>query len=143
VKPWLRRLLLGAGILVASLVVLALTASVVVRWIAIHRAEWDFPPPGRLVEFDGRSSHIYCTGQGSPTILLESGLDDRGSWGWDHLRDDLSRVSRVCAYDRAGTTWSERREGPRDREDPRDAERIADELHALLAAAAEPPPYVW
>ena len=88
-------------------------------------AERDFALPGRLVEFDGRRSHIYCTGQGSPTILLESGLDDRGSWGWDHLRAALSQVSRVCAYDRAGTIWSEPREGPRD------AERIAGELHAL------------
>ena len=63
-------------------------------------------------------------------------MDDRGSWGWDHLRDELSQVSRVCAYDRAGIIWSEPREGPRD------AERIADELHALLVAASEAPPYV-
>jgi pimeloyl-ACP methyl ester carboxylesterase len=136
VKKWLRRLVLGSGILVVGLVLLALTASLVVRQIAVHRAKRDFPPPGRLVETDGRLSHIYCTGQGSPTILLESGLDDRGSWSWAGIRDELSQVSRFCAYDRAGTMWSEPREGPRD------AERIAGELHALLAAASEPPPYV-
>ncbi len=135
-KKWLRRLIYGAGILVVGLVFLALTASIVVRQVAVHRATRDFPPPGRLVELDGRHSHIHCTGSGSPTILLESGLDDRGSWGWDHMLDELSQVSRVCAYDRAGIIWSEPREGPRD------AERIADELHALLAAASEPPPYV-
>ena len=27
---------------------------------------------------------------------MESGLDDRGSWGWDHLIDDLPQVSTVC-----------------------------------------------
>jgi len=135
-RRWLRRLVRVLGVLVSSLVLLALTASLVVRQIAVHRAKRNFPPPGRIVEIDGRVSHIYCTGQGSPTILLESGLDDRGSSSWAAIRGELSKVSRVCAYDRAGTLWSEPREGPRD------AERIASELHALLAAAAEPPPYV-
>ena len=67
---------------------------------------------------------------------LESGLDDRGSWSWAGIQDELSQISRVCAYDRAGMLWSEPREGPRD------AERIAGELHAILAAASEAPPYV-
>ncbi|MEX1183582.1 MAG: alpha/beta hydrolase [Gemmatimonadota bacterium] len=132
----IRRLVFGTGILVVGLVLLALTASLVLRQIAVHRAKRDFPPPGLLVEIDGRQSHIYCTGHGSPTIILESGLDDRGSWSWAGIRDELSLMSRVCAYDRAGTVWSEPREGPRD------AERIAGELHTLLAAASEPPPYV-
>lgn len=136
IKKWLRRLMLGGGILIAALIVLALTVSLVVRQVAVRKAERDFPPPGRLVEFGGRLSHMYCTGVGSPTILLESGLDDRGSWGWDHLRDDLSQVSRVCAYDRAGMIWSE------PREEPRDADRIADELHSLLRVVSELPPYV-
>lgn len=135
-KKWLRRLILGTGILLVSLAFIGLTASLVVRQVAVHRAKRDFPAPGRLVEIDGRLSHIYCTGQGSPTILLESGLDDRGSSSWASIRDQLSQVSRVCAHDRAGTMWSEPRDGPRD------AERIAGELHALFAAASEPPPYV-
>jgi pimeloyl-ACP methyl ester carboxylesterase len=136
VKRWLRRLAAYAGIFAVGLVLLVLTASTVVRQVAVHRAERDFPPPGLLVEFDDRRSHIHCVGSGSPTILLESGLDDRGSWGWDHMLDELSRISRVCAYDRAGIIWSEPRRGPRD------AVRIADELHAILAATSEPPPYV-
>lgn len=102
-KKWLRRLIVGAGILVVGLVFLVLTASLVVRQIAVHRAERDFPPPGRLVEIDGRLSHIHCTGVGSPTILLESGLDDRGSWSWADIRNELSQISRVCAYDRTGS----------------------------------------
>ena len=99
-KTWIRRLVLGTGILVVGLALLALTASLVVRQVAVHRAKRDFPPPGRLVELDGRVSHIYCTGTGSPTILLESGLDDRGSWGWDYLRDELSQI-HVKNLDRA------------------------------------------
>jgi pimeloyl-ACP methyl ester carboxylesterase len=129
---WLRL----AGLLLLAIAIVVVIASLAVRQVAMHRAERDFPPPGRVVEVDGRRAHIHCVGTGSPTILLESGLDDRGSWGWDHLLGELSAVSRVCAYDRAGFLWSEPREGPRD------AERIAQELHAVLAAASEAPPYV-
>ncbi len=136
VKKWLKRLIVGGGILIVALAFLVLVASLVVRQVAVRRAERDFPPPGRLVEIDGRLSHIHCTGSGSPTILLESGLDDRGSWSWAGIQDELSQISRVCAYDRAGMLWSEPREGPRD------AERIAGELHAILAAASEAPLYV-
>jgi pimeloyl-ACP methyl ester carboxylesterase len=136
VNKWLRRLIVGGAILIVALAFFVLITSLVVRQVAVRRAERDFPPPGRLVEIDGRLSHIHCTGSGTPTILLESGMDDRGSWGWENLLDELSQVSRACAYDRAGFIWSEPREGPRD------AERIAAELHAILAAASESPPYV-
>lgn len=132
----LRRLTIGIGITAVSLVVLSLIASLVVRQVAVRRAYRDFPAPGRLVEFDGATSHIHCTGTGSPTIVLESGLDAQGSWAWSKVQPELAQFSRVCSYDRAGFLWSE------PREEPRDAERIGRELHALLAAASEAPPYL-
>lgn len=132
----IKRLTLGIGIIAVSLVLLLMVVSLVVRQIAVHRAERDFPAPGRLVDFDGATSHINCVGTGSPTIVLESGLDDQGSSGWAGIQRDLAEFSRVCSYDRAGFLWSE------PREEPRDAERIGRELHTLLAAASEAPPYV-
>ena len=30
-------------------------------------------PPGKLVDVGGRKLHLYCTGKGSPTVILESG----------------------------------------------------------------------
>ena len=135
-SKWFRRAIAGGAALVMTLLVLILIGSFVARAISVRRAERDFPAPGRLVETGGRLSHIHCTGTGSPTVLLESGLDARGSWSWEGIRDELSRHSRVCAYDRAGIVWSEPREGPRD------ADRIAAELRALLVAAGEEPPYV-
>jgi pimeloyl-ACP methyl ester carboxylesterase len=95
-----------------------------------------YSPPGDLVEFDGARSHLHCIGEGSPTVLLEAGLDPSGSYSWRRVLPGIVATTRVCAYDRAGILWSEPRPGPRD------AHRIADELHALLAAASEPPPYV-
>jgi hypothetical protein len=72
---WLRL----AGLLLLAIAIVVVIASLAVRQVAMHRAERDFPPPGRVVEVDGRRAHIHCVGTGSPTILLESGLDDRGS----------------------------------------------------------------
>src|SRR5215212_9073374 len=33
----------------------------------------DGRPPGKLVDVGGRNLHLYCTGKGAPTIVLESG----------------------------------------------------------------------
>jgi hypothetical protein len=33
-----------------------------------------YPFPGEMVEMDGHRLHIDCVGQGSPTVILESGL---------------------------------------------------------------------
>ena len=80
--------------------------------------------------------HLRCAGEGSPTIFLEAGLGADGSTSWDPVFDELTQVSRVCAYDRAGILWSA--PGP----DPRDALQVASELHALLASAGEESPLV-
>ena len=71
-----RLVLLAMG----SALVVCLGAAFVVRYLAIREARIDFPPPGRLVQFDGALSHLHCLGSGTPTIVLEAGLDDLGSW---------------------------------------------------------------
>lgn len=135
-KKWLKRLFAAGIIFGSTLLLLLLGGSGVARRIAARAAARDFPAPGRVVEVAGRQAHIHCTGSGSPTIILESGLDTSGSWGWEGVREGLSRISRVCAYDRAGILWSEPGGATGD------ALGIADELHELLAAAEEAPPYV-
>jgi pimeloyl-ACP methyl ester carboxylesterase len=50
------------------------------------------------------------------------------------VQREVSRVTRVCAYDRAGSGWSD--------PSPRVAHNIAEDLHALLEAAGEKPPYI-
>ena len=72
--------------------------------------------------------HLLCTGEGSPTLVLDAGLGN-DSLIWANVQPELSKVTRVCSYDRAGFGWSE------PRPDPRDAGRIAHELHRLLNEA--------
>lgn len=93
-------------------------------------------PPGRLVDVDGGiNMHIYCTGEGSPTIVLDAGLNG-GTMSWAQVQEQVSNHTRVCSYDRAGMSWSE--PGTK----PRTYMKIADELHVLLAASGEEGPYV-
>jgi len=81
--------------------------------------------PGKLYMVNGRWMHLFCTGQGSPTIVLEAGLGD-DSMIWGKVQPVLSRETRVCSYDRAGFGWSESRPGVRD------SNAISSELHGLL-----------
>src|SRR5918994_2966933 len=94
-------------------------------------------PPGRLVDVGGGgiNMHIYCTGEGSPTVVLDAGLNG-GTMSWAKVQEQVSNHTRVCSYDRAGMSWSE--PGPK----PRTFMIIADELHTLLQASGEQGPYV-
>jgi pimeloyl-ACP methyl ester carboxylesterase len=93
-------------------------------------------PPGRLVDVGGGiNMHIYCTGEGSPTVVLDAGLNG-GTMSWTAVQEQVSNHTRVCSYDRAGMSWSE--PGTK----PRTYMRIADELYALLQSAGEEGPYV-
>jgi pimeloyl-ACP methyl ester carboxylesterase len=94
------------------------------------------PPPGRLVDVGGHKMHLDCTGQGAPTVVLESGLTD--DWlVWYKVQPAISNLTRVCSYDRAGLGFS----SPRP-EQPPDSHNIANNLHMLLANAGVNPPYV-
>ena len=97
-----------------------------------------FPPPGRLVDVGGFRLHLHCAGTrrpGQPTVILESGI---GAWSlyWQAFQPQVAAFARTCAYDRAGSGWSD--PGPQ----PRSPRRMAAELHALLAAAGESGPYL-
>jgi pimeloyl-ACP methyl ester carboxylesterase len=91
--------------------------------------------PGRLVDVGGRKMHILCTGLGSPTVILESGLGETYV-SWRKVQPQLAAFTRVCSYDRAGLGYSESSSGPRTSKD------VAEQLHALLQAAGIAPPYV-
>jgi pimeloyl-ACP methyl ester carboxylesterase len=91
---------------------------------------------GQIVRLpDGRQMHLYCEGQGAPTVVLDSGLGD-GAWSWSRVQDQMAAKTRVCSYDRAGYGTSS--PGPL----PRDSKAIVADMAALLKAAHEKGPYV-
>lgn len=125
----------------ALVVVVAVAAIVGASYQAIgnSRDAQRFPQQGKSVslgpEFGGLKLNIDCQGQGSPTVVLDSGLGVPGV-GWEPVQKEAAKFTRVCWYDRAGYGWSEGSSAPRT------SLEIAKELHALLAAAGEKGPFV-
>ncbi|MFZ1991633.1 MAG: alpha/beta hydrolase [Alphaproteobacteria bacterium] len=85
---------------------------------------------------DGRRLNVNCTGSGPATVVLEAGFDWGGSWSWFKVQPEIAKFARVCSYDRAGIGLSD--PGPL----PRDGAHITADLHALMSALGEKPPYV-
>jgi len=128
---WLGRGLLAAGILLLGVALVSASFEAA----AARTDRRTHPPPGQLVDVGGYQLHIHCLGEGSPTVILESGAGEASPmWGW--IQPQLAASTRVCAYDRAGFGWSE--DGPQ----PRDAQQIVTELHLLLQNAGVQPPYL-
>ena len=128
----LKIILLSAGALVLAILA--------VGWIWEHLSEAAdarrFPAPGRMVQADGRKLHILCEGDApGPTVVIEQGSGSPAVL-WGPVRRRIAGFARVCTYDRAGMEWSDPAPAGRGLEDR------ADDLHALLAAAKVPGPYV-
>ena len=69
--------------------------------------------PGQLIDVGTHSLHINCTGNGSPTVVLEPGLGEPSPMMAAWIAPDVAPTTRVCVYDRAGRGWSESAPLPR------------------------------
>jgi pimeloyl-ACP methyl ester carboxylesterase len=120
-------------------IVLLIVALAVVGYAYEHYAsERDmkrYPSPGQLIQVENHKLHLYCTGAGSPTVILEAQATS-SSLDWSYVQPAIAQSTRVCSYDRAGFGWSEL--GPQ----PRTAQQAADELYSLLNEAGEQGPYI-
>jgi|SRR5579859_861444 len=130
-QHWVRRILLG----IFWLILFAAIAGVLYENISEARDRRFNPMPGKLVDVGGRKMHINCTGQGIPTVILDSGLGD-SYVSWHKVQPEIAKFTRVCSYDRAGVGYSD------PSNEPRTSQVIAEQLHALLQAAQIPPPFV-
>ncbi len=129
---WVKKLVKLGFTLVILLLLLGFSWEHWSRW----RAPRVHPPQGELVDIGGRTIHLLCSGAGEPTVVLESGAGALGSLPWVRVVAAMGDYTRVCRYDRAGFFWSD--PDPQ----PRDALRIADDLHGLVQAGAISPPFV-
>ena len=99
---------LAAGVAMAVLAILALAGPAAAAEPTPARGHFAGP-----VEIEGgRDLYMECRGRGTPTVILEAGLRSRGDF-WSVKADPgQSRVvfdaiaerTRVCEYDRPGTT---------------------------------------
>jgi pimeloyl-ACP methyl ester carboxylesterase len=128
---FMKRGLKWLGIVLIVLIV----CGVIYQAIVTETDRRAYSPIGQLYTVDGHQLHMICLGEGSPTVILEAG-GGHFSATWARVQPMIAQSTRVCTYDRAGYGWSE--PGP----EPRDAQHIATELHALLDVAGVEPPYV-
>ena len=92
--------------------------------------------PGHLVDVGGRRLYVQCSGSGSPTVVLVSGLAETSVYWGGWIAPAVAQNTTVCAYDRAGQGWSDPPASPQD------GAAVATDLHTLLANAQIPGPYV-
>jgi len=127
----LRRIVVG----LLALVFLLAIAGVIYENIFEARDRRFNPMAGSRFDVGGFKMHIDCMGEGSPTVVLDSGLGDT-YLSWLKVQPQVAKFTRVCSYDRAGLGYSD------SSSQPRTSKVIATELHALLQAAGIAPPYV-
>jgi pimeloyl-ACP methyl ester carboxylesterase len=88
-----------------------------------------------LVQVGNLRVETKVEGTGNPPVILESGFTG-GLFLWGPVQSQIAKETLTLSYERAGLGRSDL--GP----EPRSAEQIARELHALLAAKAISPPYI-
>jgi pimeloyl-ACP methyl ester carboxylesterase len=130
-RHWIRIIVRSLLIVVA----LTLVAGFLYENISEARDRRFHPMPGQLINVGGYKMHINCTGQGTPTVILDSGLGD-SYVSWLKVQPQIAKFTRVCSYDRAGLGYSDY--SPH----PRTSRVMAQELHTLLQNAGASPPYV-
>jgi pimeloyl-ACP methyl ester carboxylesterase len=128
---WARRFFISALALLLVIAVITLLLGTKAKADLIAQ----YPPTGQMVDVGGYRLHIDCRGNRSPTVVMEAGLTDP-SLAWSLVQPQVSTMTRVCVYDRAGLGWSDA--SPQ----PRSAEVMVEELHALLQNANIGAPYI-
>jgi pimeloyl-ACP methyl ester carboxylesterase len=128
---WLKRILGGA----VALIILCAVSGAVYQTLATQSDEARFAMPGERVDIGGRRLHIYCTGAGPVTVVLEAGLTANYS-AWLLVQRGLTPHTRVCSYDRAGMGFSDAATNPSR------TEFVVEDLQHLLRAAGLAPPYL-
>lgn len=99
------------------------------------RLKKQYPPIGQMVDIGGYRLHMHVEGEGTPTVILDSGAGGIGL-SWELVRPAIAKVTRVVTYDRAGLGWSD--PSPK----PRKADVMAEELHTMLKNANIAGPYI-
>ncbi len=91
-------------------------------------------PLGTLVDVGGYRVHLYCLGQGSPTVMIVGEF----SFDWALVQPEVAKFTRVCTFDPSGTAWSDPFQGATA---PTCNQRV-NEIHQVMVRAPVDGPYV-
>ena len=131
-KKWVRRI----SCVFLTLLALALLAGFTYEQVGRASDASRLPPRvGQAVDIGGRALNLYCSGQGTPTVILEPGGNSPG-YAQLLLQSNIAVFTRACWYDRACVGWSDSPSSPRT------SASIVSDLHEALLRAGVLPPYV-
>jgi pimeloyl-ACP methyl ester carboxylesterase len=91
------------------------------------------PPLGKLVDVGGYRVHLYCTGTGSPAVVI---VGAGYSFDWGLVQPEVAKFTQVCSYDHSRIAWSD--DGPKD-----SCSLRVSEVHAALRNTGINGPYVF
>ena len=114
----------------------AVVAGSIYEQIGERRDRQLLPQIGRSVDIGGRSLNIFCSGQGRPAVIFDSGNNSPG-YAWSNIQPDVAKLTRACWFDRAGYGWSD--PGPF----PTTSAASSKDLHELLHRIGIPAPYIF
>jgi pimeloyl-ACP methyl ester carboxylesterase len=128
---------LGVGAIVfVGLLAVMMAAGAIYQSMASASDLKKYQAPGQLYTVGDHQLHLYCTGEGSPTVILEAGSGSP-ALTWYLVQKEVAGFTRVCSYDRPGYGWSGPASGPLTRE------QVATALHQLLETAGLAGPYIF
>jgi pimeloyl-ACP methyl ester carboxylesterase len=79
-----------AFVRVLIFVVVLAIAGVIYQTAATESDQRKYPPPGVLVNVGGYKMHIYCMGEGSPIVILDSAnMGTVSNWAW--IQPEIAR----------------------------------------------------
>ena len=85
-----------------------------------------YNPGSRLVDVNGHQLNIRCSGDGTPAVVLISGLAT-DNHDWVEVEKQVSEFTQICSYDRFGLGESDHRDGTPT------SQTATDDLHALIS----------
>src|SRR5258708_34993221 len=86
-------------VVVVGTLALPVVVGAVYQAIETWRDRQRFLPPGRLVRFNKRRMHIHVTGEGTPTVVFESGMG-ASCFSWTQVQPEGAQFSRAVSDER-------------------------------------------
>lgn len=124
-------------IVLLVVIILLLIASNINHRNQLKKEAQENPPPGSLVDINGKKIHIFTKGEGDTTLVFMAGhgtscptLDFKPLW----MR--MTDVYRIAVVEKSGYGWSEVSNSPRD------LDTILEETREALILSGETAPYI-
>lgn len=105
--------------------------------ISEYKDAKNYLPVGKMVNVNNHKINVFSKGEGNTTVVFCSGHTEPSTYAdFYPLYNEISKYTKVVAYDRPGHGWSEVTDAPRD------INSIVKEMHTALEESGQKSPYI-